>query len=75
MPCRSSIISRIAWPGFHAVFWFTPRKRAITTEEMPLEEVSTRNIAAIQIRRSSFVAWSGVLVVTVNWLRHSLSTH
>ena len=49
--------------------------RDITTEEMPLEEVSTRNIAAIQVRRSGFVAWSGVLVVAVNWLRHSLSTH
>ncbi len=53
---RSSIISRMVWPSFHAVFWFTPIKRDITTDEMPLEDVSTRKIAAIQVRRSSFVA-------------------
>lgn len=58
--------SRLAWPSIHAVFWFTPNSRNITTEEMPLEDVNTRNIAAIQIRRSSFVACSGVFVVTVS---------
>jgi len=56
----------MAWPSFQAVFWFTPIMRDITTDEMPLEDVSTRKIAAIQFRKSSFVAWSGVLVVTVN---------
>jgi hypothetical protein len=51
-----SINSRIACPIFQAVFWYTPRRRAITTEEIPLLDVSTMNIAEIQIRRSSLVA-------------------
>ena len=69
---RSSIISLMACPNFHAVFWFTPSSRAITTEEMPLLDVSTRNIAQIQIRKSSLVPCIGVSVVTVNWRRQSL---
>lgn len=49
--------------------------REHTTDALPLEQVCTRNIVAIQIRRSSFVARNSVLVVTVNWLQHSGSAH
>ena len=38
----------------------------MTTEEIPLLDVSTRKIAAIHTRRSSLVECIGVLVVTVN---------
>lgn len=65
----------MAWPSRQAVFWLTPSILLMTTEEMPLEDVNTRNIAATQMRRSSFVAWRGVFVVTVNWRRHSFSAH
>ena len=65
----------MAWPIFQAVFWFTPIVRAMTTDEMPFEEVSTTKIAAIQTRRSSFVACRGVFVVTVNWPRQAASRH
>lgn len=47
----------------------------MTTDEMPLLEVMTTKSAAIQTRRSSFVACIGVWVVIVNCRRHSRSQH
>lgn len=70
-PFRSPIISRIACPIFQVVFWFTPSSRAITPEEMPLLDASTRNIAQIQIRKLSLVPCIGVSEVTVSGRRQS----
>ncbi len=64
---RRSIISRIACPIFQAVFWLTPRRRASTTDEIPLLDVRTRKKAWIHSFSGSLVACSGVRVVTVNW--------
>ncbi len=48
----------------------------MTTDEMPLLEVTTRYIAWTQVHSGSLVACNGVFVVTVYWRRqsrHSLS--
>lgn len=52
------------------------QKRDMTTDEIPLLEVTTRYMAWIQVHSGSLVACSGVFVVTVYWRLqspHSLS--